>query len=72
MIIKRGNFIRHSKAARKLFHSFPAISLVFGWWYRLLDFFQPRSWGTEFSFVEPTRQENYFVPLFGSLNDFAR
>jgi hypothetical protein len=27
--------------------------------------------GAEFSFVEPARPQNYFVPLFGDLNDFA-
>ena len=71
MIIKRGNFIRHSKAAQNCFIRFPQYPWFLGGGTGFWTFFS-RSWGAEFSFVEPTRQQNYFVPLFDSLNDFAR
>jgi hypothetical protein len=54
-----------------LFHSFPAIALVLGVVVQVSALFSAEELGAEFSFVEPAKQKNYFVPLFGDLNDFA-
>jgi hypothetical protein len=54
-----------------LFHSFPAIALVFGVVVLVSALFSAEELGAEFSFVKPASQQNYFVPLFGDLNDSA-